>query len=148
MNLDEMFKKYDNMSKEEKQKLYDSMPEADKKIFKEKMDFMTNHFHYILLARGKPTLENVGMFGHVVTEFCEKFKCAPIDFIEFAQVFNHVFMEKSIQNLGVYFDDVHGVPKRLQKQNRENKMRMDKEENQESSKYTLGDYLKAKGIAI
>jgi hypothetical protein len=142
----------DALSQEDIKKIYESFSEEEKQILREKTDMLTRALPYALMAKSKTAgLREAYMFGGICTEYCEKFKCAPIQFIEDLKTLEKVFIEKSIESADIHFNEkVYKLPDKLKKKNRNNRKKIQ----QENKKYTratstgnqMADALKRAGV--
>ena len=134
------------LSKEDKKKLYDQIPEEQKKIMSAKQDLLEQALPLALLAKsGNQSFHTIAAFGDISMRYCEQFKCAPIQFINELNVCLKAFMESSIEKLGVSFDEkVYKVPKNLHKKNRDNHRKMEEEKKPKNT--AMADALKKAGV--
>jgi len=138
---------YEKLSKEEQQRLYDAITEEDKEELRQKTEMLTQALPHALIARTKKTdFTSLSILGGLSMEYCEKFKCSPMQFIQELQILEKVFIEQSIKGEGISFDEkVYKVPDRLKKKNRENHKAIEKE-NKKSMGNQMADALKRAGI--
>lgn len=138
---------YEKLSKEEQQKLYDAITEEDKEELRQKTEMLTQALPHALIAKTKkPDLASVSILGRISMEYCKKFKCSLMQFMIELQILEKVFIERSITNEGVGFNEqIHNVPDKLKKKNRENFKRLEKE-NKKSTGNQMADALKRAGI--
>ena len=138
---------FDKLSKEEQKKLYDSIPEVTKEILKQKTEMLTKALPYALMARAKTAgMREAYALGSISQEYCEKFKCSLAEFLIDMQTLTKVFVESSIEQTGISFDEkVYQVPDKLKKKNRENHKKI-QQENKKSTGNQMADALKRAGI--
>jgi phage terminase large subunit len=137
----------DALSKEDLKKIYESFSEEEKQILREKTDMLTKALPYALIARSKTAeLKEAYMFGGICAEYCEKFKCAPVQFMEDLKTLEKVFIENSIEDAGISFNEkVYKLPDKLKKKNRENHKKI-QQENKKSTGNQMSDALKRAGL--
>jgi hypothetical protein len=134
------------LSKSDKKKLYDQIPEEQKRIMSMKQELLTQALPLALLARtGNQSPHTIMEFGEISRRYCEEFKCSPIQFMRELTVCLNAFMESSIEKLGVSFDEkTHRVPKHLQKKNRDNHKKMEEERKPKNT--VMAEALKKAGV--
>ena len=134
------------LSKADKKKLYDQIPEEQKKIMSMKQELLTQALPLALLARtGNQSPHTVMEFGEISRRYCEEFKCSPIQFMRELIVCLNAFMESSIEKLGISFDEnSYKVPKHLQKKNRDNLRKMEEERKPKNT--AMAEALKKAGV--
>jgi transcriptional antiterminator len=139
---------FENLSQEEQKKLYDAIPEEEKEVLKQKTEMLTKALPYALMAKAKTIgMQEAYALGSISQEYCEKFKCSMAEFLTGMLTLTKVFMEQSIEQTGISFNEkVYQVPDRLKKKNRENYKAIEKE-NKKSMGNQMADALKRAGIA-
>jgi len=133
---------------EDQKKMYDAIPEEDKVVLRMKVEELTKLLPVVMMITHNPSLSDMLYLGTASSEYCEKFKCSPMQFIKDLQDIRQAFIESSI-NQGIGFGSAHTVPKHMQKKNNKNYNRGSKPVvKSEPSTATIGDMLKAKGITL
>ena len=148
MNVDNIsIEEFEKLSKEEQNKFYDAIPEETKEILRQKTEMLTKALPYALMARAKTAgLREAHALGSISQEYCEKFKCSMAEFLIDMHTLTKVFVESSIEQTGISFDEkVYNVPDRLKKKNRENHKKI-QQENKKNMGNQMADALKRAGI--
>ena len=86
----------------------------DKVVLRMKVEELTKLLPVVMMITHTPSPADMLYFGTASSEYCEKFKCSPMQFIKDLQDIRQAFIE------GIGFGSAHTVPKHMQKKNNKN----------------------------
>lgn len=110
----------------------------------EKEEYLKRLYPRILIAQVGGKMEDILALGNIAEEYCTKFKCSIIAFLEDVKSYDLAFKESTIRGLNVHFNEkIHNIPDHLKNKNKKNKEEIKKESFNNNETMTIGQILKA-----